>query len=141
MDGILCLAVGVRDSHGGHLIPDTDNLVVTGESPCRVDTNMSRKSRTMLVSITQRILEPVKAENIANTRLYEEWRAQRLCSSCRKELTSVWSERLLGNCGVEGQTKEEWCPWWDPVRKEDANHLQVPPMVSKRCHPQMNSVV
>lgn len=41
VDDILCLAVGVRDSYGGHLIPGADNLVVTGESPCRGDTIVS----------------------------------------------------------------------------------------------------
>lgn len=64
--------MGVRDSYGGHLIPGADNLVVTGESPCRVDTIVSQKSRTMLVLITQGILEPTEAENIVNTWLYEE---------------------------------------------------------------------
>jgi hypothetical protein len=80
---VLCLAVGVSDSHRGHLIPGADNMVITGELSCRGDTNVSQESKTMLVAIAQGILKPVGAESIVNTLLHEEWRAQRMYSSCR----------------------------------------------------------
>lgn len=38
---VLCLAADVRDSHRDHLVPGADNLVITGESPIRGDTNRS----------------------------------------------------------------------------------------------------
>lgn len=73
MGDVLCLAVGVGDFHRGHPILGADNLVIAGESPCRVDTNVSRKSRTLLVLAAQ---GTVGAESIVNTVLYEEWRAR-----------------------------------------------------------------
>lgn len=73
-----------RDSHRSLLISGADNLVITGELPCRGDTHVRQKSRIMLVLIAQGILEPVGAESIVTTPLHEEWRAQRMCSSCWK---------------------------------------------------------
>lgn len=48
-----------------------------------------------------------------------------MCSRGLEELTSLWSEKLLGRC--EEAVK-------DPVRREDANRLQVPFVVIKRWH-------
>lgn len=46
--GWTCLAVRVRDSHGGQLAPGADNLAVTGDSPSRADTHVNWKTMTRL---------------------------------------------------------------------------------------------